>query len=110
MYSNTDPVVLRRQAINWLKYKEAQDWAEAENTKHERQLNAHFAERDAGREPLKPVDLVSVSDGAERVGVKPQQVHHWIRNWEIRVWGIPKHYRVSLAELKQQAENLEDFQ
>jgi hypothetical protein len=69
------------------------------NQRRERDLLRHYRERDAGREPPRPADLLPVADAARRVHVEQQKVHYWIRNRDLRVWGMPKHYRVSLAEL-----------
>jgi hypothetical protein len=99
--TNNEPVTeySRMRAVAWILHRRLRDESEERDQRRERDLARHYRERDAGRDPLRAADLLSVLDGAERVGVKPEKVHHWIRKRELRVWGIPKHYRVSLTEL-----------
>ena len=100
----------RRDSEWHLAIEHACAWIETHQQMHEKQLDRHYAERDAGREQVRPRDLVAVSDGAQRAGVKPEQIHYWIRRREIRVWGTAKHYRVSLAELLVRAAESEDWE
>jgi hypothetical protein len=90
----------RMWAVQSILYSRLCAELEQRNQRHAKDLARHYAERDAGREPLQPPDLITVADGARRVGIDPQKVHSWIRNRDLRTWGLPKHYRVSLADLE----------
>jgi hypothetical protein len=95
---------LLRRAEAELKYAYALkhvEQVEARRAAREKSVLRHYAERAAGREPARPLDLVSIADAAHRVGMKPEQILYWIRKEYLRVWGVPKHYRVSLSELKE---------
>lgn len=98
---------LRPYAIRQVMYRYICNELERRNARRMKLLSQHYAERDAGRESFRPSDLLPVFDAARRVGVTPEKVHYWIRNRDIRVWGNPKHYRVSLAELTEYAAEVE---
>jgi hypothetical protein len=75
-------------------------WEVEERQRYNRLVELHFRKREAGHEPPRPADALSVREAARRLQINPRRIWSQAHKQNIRIWGTEKHLHVSLDEVR----------